>query len=197
MKRYIEILLLTLVAAFAGLSVLPVHATGLDSYSRTMAVYEKSPEVRPFVKHAYGYAVFPTVGKGGFVVGGAYGKGRVYKQGKAMGEVSLFKASVGLQLGGQAFSEVIFFEDARAFNEFTSGQFEFDASASAVAVTAGLQARSGTDGASAGASAGPATGVQTEAVYRKGMAIFIHTTGGLMYEASVGGQKFVYKGKRK
>ena len=98
--------------------------------------------------------------------------------------------SVGFQLGGQAFSEVIFFEDKRAYDEFTSGSFEFDASASAVAITAGAQAQAGSTGTSAGASAGPATGVQASNKYRKGIAVFVHTKGGLMYEAAIGGQKF-------
>ena len=164
-----------------------------DSYAKTIEVFQKSTEVQPFFKNAYGYALFPTVGKGGIGIGGAYGKGQVYQHGKVTGTVSLFKATIGFQLGGQAFSEIIFFKDKRAFDEFTSGQFEFDAAASAVAITAGAQAKAGTEGATAGASAGPATGVQAETSYHKGMAIFVHTKGGLMYEAAIGGQKFSYK----
>jgi lipid-binding SYLF domain-containing protein len=102
--------------------------------------------------------------------------------------------SVGWQWGGQAFSQIIFFEDKRAYDDFTSGNFEFDATASAVAITAGAQAKAGTEGATAGASAGPATGAQAKkANYHKGMAVFVHTKGGLMYEASIGGQKFTFK----
>jgi lipid-binding SYLF domain-containing protein len=164
-----------------------------DSYSNTIDVFKKSPAVQPFFQSAYGYAVFPTIGKGGVGIGGAYGKGRVYKQGKVTGTASLIKVSVGWQWGGQAFSEIIFFEDKRAYEEFTGGNFEFDASASAVAVTAGVQAKAGTEGATAGASAGPATGAQAETKYRKGMAVFVHAKGGLMYEAAIGGQKFNYK----
>jgi lipid-binding SYLF domain-containing protein len=134
--------------------------------------------------------VFPTVGKGGFVIGGAFGKGQVYKQRTLSGKVSLSKITVGFQLGGQAFSEIIFLQDKRAYDEFTRGNYEFDASASAVAITAGAQARAGSQGATAGASAGPATGVQAEINYTKGMAVFVHTKGGLMYEAAIGGQKF-------
>jgi lipid-binding SYLF domain-containing protein len=107
----------------------------------------------------------------------------------------LIKATIGFQLGGQAFSQMIFFEDKRAYDEFTGGEFEFDASASAVAITAGVQAKAGTEGATAGASAGPATGTQAKASYHKGMAVFVHTKGGLMYEASIGGQKFSFKPK--
>ncbi len=164
-----------------------------DSFSNTVGVFKKSDQVKPFFKSAYGYAVFPTVGKGGFVVGGAYGEGRVYRQGKVTGVSSLIKASIGFQAGGQAFSQMVFFQDKRAYNEFTSGEFAFDASASAVAITAGAQAQAGTKGATAGASAGPATGEQAARGYTKGMAVFIHAKGGLMYEASIGGQKFRFK----
>lgn len=170
-------------------SAQPVFA---DAYSGTIAVFKKSGAVRPFFRNSYGYAVFPTVGKGGVVLGGAFGKGRVYRQGTHTGNVSLKKLSVGFQLGGQAFSQIIFFQDKRAYDEFTSGKFEFDASASAVAITAGAQAKVGTEGGTAGASAGPATGTQASTGYYKGMAVFVHAKGGLMYEASVGGQKFDY-----
>jgi lipid-binding SYLF domain-containing protein len=164
-----------------------------DTYSNTIDVFKKSSQVQPFFKNAYGYVVFPTVGKGGFVVGGAYGQGRVYRQGKVTGTSKLIKASIGFQAGGQAFSEIIFFQDKRAYDEFTSGSFEFDAAASAVAITVGAQAQAGTGGAAAGASAGPATGQQAGRGYTKGMAVFIHAKGGLMYEASIGGQKFSFE----
>ncbi len=183
------------------LSVLIIFASNFsnlaqaDSYSNTIDVFRKSPAVQPFFKNAYGYAVFPTVGKGGFGIGGAYGKGQVYKGGKITGTTKLFKATIGFQLGGQAFSEVIFFQDKRAYNDFISGEFEFDATASVVAITAGAQAKAGTEGATAGASAGPATGAQAKTNYRKGMAVFVHTKGGLMYEAAIGGQKFSFKPK--
>ena len=170
----------------------PVQA---DKFTDTIEVYKKSESVQPFFKSGYGYAVFPTVGKGGMVIGGAYGKGQVYRGGKVTGETSLIKATIGFQLGGQAFSEMIFFEDKRAYDDFTSGNFEFDASASAVAITAGAQAKAGTEGSTASASAGPATGKQAGSSYRKGMAIFVHIKGGLMYEAAIGGQKFNFKAK--
>ena len=166
-----------------------------DSYSDTIEVFKKSPAVQPFFISAYGYVVFPTVGKGGIGIGGAYGKGQVYRGGKVTGTAKLFKATIGFQLGGQVFSEIIFLKDKRAYDEFTSGNFEFDAAASAVAITAGVQAKAGTEGATAGASAGPATGVQAETNYRKGMAVFVHTKGGLMFEAAIGGQKFSFTPK--
>ena len=108
------------------------------------------------------------------------------------GTAKLIKATIGFQMGGQAFSQMIFFEDKRAYVDFTSGNFEFDAGVSAVAITAGLQAKAGTEGATAGASAGPATGTHAATSYHKGMVVFIHAKGGLMYEATVGGQKFSY-----
>lgn len=184
-KLYFSILASLLIMALAS----PVQA---DQYADTMAVYKKVETVQPFFDSAYGYAVFPAIGKGGVGIGGAFGKGRVYRKGKATGSVSLIKATIGFQLGGQAFSEIIFFEDERAYTDFTSGNFEFDASASAVAITAAVQAKAGTEGTTAGASAGPATGKQAPSTYRKGMAVFVHTIGGLMYEASVGGQKFSF-----
>lgn len=168
-----------------------------DRYSDTIDFYKKSEVVKPFFKSAYGYAVFPAIGKGGLGIGGAYGKGRVYQDEKFTGEVSMVKLSIGWQAGGQAFSEIIFFQDKRAYDEFTSGEFEFGASASAVAITAGLQAKAGTGGATASASAGPATGKQANADYHKGMAVFVHTKGGLMYEAAIGGQKFNFKPEKK
>ena len=171
------------------------NITQADSYSNTIEVFKKSPAVQPFFENAYGYAVFPTVGKGGIGIGGAYGKGRVYRGGEVTGTTSLIKATIGFQLGGQVFSEIIFFQDKRAYNEFTNGNFEFDVAASAVAITAGAQAKAGTEGATAGASAGPATGTQAKTNYRKGMAVFVHTKGGLMYEAAIGGQKFSFKAK--
>ncbi|MBT3386900.1 MAG: lipid-binding SYLF domain-containing protein [Desulfobacula sp.] len=163
-----------------------------DKYSDTMDVFIKSDAVKPFFNEAYGYAIFPRVGKGGIILGGAYGAGRVYKQRSISGTASLMKVTIGFQLGGQAFSEIIFFQDKRAYDEFTSGNFEFDGALSAVVITAAAQAQSGTQGSSAGVSLGPATGTQAETNYTKGMAVFIHTLGGLMYEMSIGGQKFSF-----
>jgi lipid-binding SYLF domain-containing protein len=170
----------------------PAHA---DKFTDTIEIYKKSEAVQPFFENAYGYAVFPTIGKAGIGIGGSYGTGQVYQGGKVTGDVSVVKGSIGFQLGAQAFSQMVFFEDKRAYDEFTSGSFEFDATASAVAITAGAQAKAGTEGATAGASAGPATGAHAKASYHKGMAVFVHTKGGLMYEASIGGQKFNFKPK--
>ncbi|MDP6376987.1 MAG: lipid-binding SYLF domain-containing protein [Pseudomonadales bacterium] len=140
---------------------------------------------------SYGYAIFPTVGKAGFWVGGAYGKGRVYKLGEYVGDTSITQATVGLQIGAQGFAMIIFFQDKRAFNEFTSGNFEFNAQVSATAITAGVSAGATTTGTHSGASAGKNDATASGAFYR-GMAVYTIARGGLMAEASVGGQKFTY-----
>lgn len=191
MKRSRFFIMLITVMVALGLSN-PAQA---DKILDTVEIFKKSEAVQPFLKSAYGYAVFPTVGKAGIGIGGAYGKGQVYRGGKVTGEAKLFKATIGFQLGGQAFSEIIFFKDKRAYDEFTGGSFEFDAAASAVAITAGVQAKAGTEGATAGASAGPNTDTQAKARYHKGMAVFVHIKGGLMYEAAIGGQKFSFTAK--
>ncbi|MCS5582730.1 MAG: hypothetical protein NZ777_04395 [Pseudomonadales bacterium] len=164
-----------------------------DSYDGTLDVFESSPDLKPYFDNAYGYAVFPKVGRGGIVVGGSYGNGQVYENGQVAGHVSLTKLSIGFQLGAQAFSEIIFLQDKRAFDEFISNGFEFDASASAVVVVLGAQAQAGTAGSSSSAALGSVSTNQAEYGYNKGMAVFLHSLGGLMYEASIGGQKFKYK----
>ena len=168
-------------------------ATEPDSYTTAINRFKQSPEAQNYFNHAYGYAVFPTIGKGGIGIGGAFGKGRVYKDDKLTGTASLSQLSIGFQLGGQAYSEIIFFQDERAYKEFTGGSFSLNAKASAVAITAGAQAQAGTSSRTASVSSGPASGKQLGSSYVNGMAIFIHARGGLMYEASVGGQKFTFK----
>ena len=138
---------------------------------------DKDPGLAKVFADAHGYAVFPTVGKGGMVVGAARGKGYVYQGGRLIGRSTLTQVSIGLQLGGQAYSEVVFFKNAAALDNFKSGRLKLDAQASAVALTARASA---------------------DLAYRNGVAIVTMAKGGLMYEASVGGQKFSYKaiGKR-
>jgi lipid-binding SYLF domain-containing protein len=179
---------------FALLALLTIMAAPLraDEWTDTEALFKNAGQSGAHFKDAYGYAVFPTIGKGGIGIGGAHGKGRVYAKGKYVGDTSMTQLTVGLQLGGQAFSEIIFFEDERAFKEFTSGNFEFGAQASAVAITAGASASAGTTGGTAGASGGKKDAT-TAGDYHKGMAIYTIAKGGLMYEAAVGGQKFSYK----
>ncbi|MCP4042399.1 MAG: hypothetical protein GY731_10670 [Gammaproteobacteria bacterium] len=134
------------------------------------------PSMKVFFDKAYGYAIFPSVGKGGIGIGGAYGSGEVYKRGKLIGTSSVSQVTIGFQLGGQVYSEIIFFKDKSTLDDFTGGNFEFGAQASAVAVTAGSSA---------------------DADYSNGVAIFTLAKGGLMYEASVGGQKFSFEAVKK
>lgn len=168
-------------------------AWAAEDFSSTIDKFKSSEQVKPFFENAYGYAVFPLIGKGGLGIGGAYGSGQVYRGGEVTGRTRLIKLSFGFQAGGQGFSEIIFFKDKRAYDEFTTGEFAFDATASAVAITAGAQAQAGTKGTSAGVSAGPKTGEQLATGYHKGMAVFTQAIGGLMYEAAIGGQKFSFE----
>jgi hypothetical protein len=184
-KRFVYII------AFLAIAI-PVSPAWADAYQDTIKVFKRAGESGRFFNAAYGYAVFPTIGKGGVGIGAAHGNGRVYEKGKYVGDASMTQVSVGLQLGGQAFSQIIFFQDQRALKEFTSGNFEFGAEASAVAITAGAGAKANTAGSSAGASASK-NDAKTVGGYHKGMATFTVAKGGLMYEASVGGQKFNYK----
>ena len=141
-----------------------------DKSQEAIAEIKKTNDkITQYFNTAYGYAVFPAIGKGGLGVGGATGNGTIYKGGAVVGDCKMTQLSVGFQAGGQAYSEVIFFKDADAFNRFTGDKFEFAAQASAVAVTAGAS---------------------FDVDYRDGILIFTHAKGGLMYEASVGGQKF-------
>ena len=134
-----------------------------------------TPKLKEFYNKAYGYAVFPKITKVGIGIGGAVGRGIVYRKHAVVGFSSLKQASIGFQLGGQQYSEVIFFENKRAFNHFINGNLKFDAQASAVAIT---------------------SGASINMAYHEGVAVFTRAKGGLMYEASIGGQHFKYKPKK-
>ncbi len=188
MKRHHSLLLLILML------LSPLSPAMSDEYQSTIDIFKQAGESSRFFDNAYGYAVFPTIGKGGLVVGGAYGKGRVYAQGRHTGNTEMTQLTLGLQLGGQAYRQIIFFQDERAFREFTGGNFEFGAQATAVAITAGASAATTTTGNSAGASGGQHD-AKTVGEYYKGMAVFTVAKGGLMFEASIGGQKFEYTPK--
>ena len=184
----------TITALFLSLSTMLFSSMTLaDSYSDSLKSFRMAGETDGFFNNAYGYALFPTIGKGGMGIGGAHGKGRVYRGGTHVGNTSMTQVTVGFQLGGQAFSQIIFFEDERAFREFTSGNFEFSAQATAVALTAGASAQANTGGGVSGGVSGGTNNASTAHLgYRKGMAIFTIAKGGLMYEAALGGQKFGY-----
>jgi hypothetical protein len=165
-----------------------------NSYSDAIRVFNNAGESGRYFKTAYGYAIFPTIGKGGFFIGGAYGEGKVFVGGKHVGNSTMTQFTAPFSFGGQAFSQIIFFEHEQAFKDFTAGNFEFSAQASAVAVTAGVSAEANTGGGTAaGISGGRNDAATFSGGYRKGMAIFTVATGGLMFEASLGGQKFTYQ----
>jgi lipid-binding SYLF domain-containing protein len=132
----------------------------------------KDPGMAKIFSDAVGYVVFPTVGKGGIGLGGARGKGWVYEGGHIIGKSTLTQVSFGFQFGGQAYSEIVFFQTTQAMENFKLGHLKFDAQASAIALTARASA---------------------DLAYRNGVAIVTMAKGGLMYEASVGGQKFSFK----
>lgn len=134
----------------------------------------QDPSMSKFFDSASGWAVFPTVGKGAIGIGGAYGKGVLYEGGRVVGYTSLSQGTIGFQLGGQAYSEIIFFKGDQAVEDFKRGNMEFSAQASAVAATAGASA---------------------DADFEGGVAVFTMAKGGLMFEASIGGQKFTYEDK--
>jgi len=129
-------------------------------------------KLKVFFDEAYGYAIFPNVGKAGILIGGAYGDGVVYKKNQVIGYSSLTQFSLGFQLGGQTYSEIIFFKNKESLDRFTQSNFELGAQVSAVAIT---------------------SGVSFDADYDNGIAIFTLVKGGLMFEAAVGGQKFNYE----
>lgn len=148
-------------------------AQDLEEVQEAMTrITEADPGIASYFDSSTGYAVFPGVGKAGLGIGGARGSGLVFRGGSVIGKVTLSQISIGFQAGGQEFIEVIFFETARALDDFTAGNFEFNAQVSAVAVTAGASADAG---------------------YSNEIAVFTLAKGGLMYEAAVGGQKFNYE----
>ena len=162
-----------------------------DSYSVTIEEFKNAGDSRRFFDSCYAYAVFPTVGEGGFVVGAALGKGRVYVRDKLVGDASMTQVSAGLQIGGKAYSQIVFFEDKRALDEFETGTFEFQAGTSAVAITAAAGASAGTNGVQASAS-GSENNATAVGAYNKGVAVFTIAKGGLMYAATLAGQRFSY-----
>jgi len=168
---------------FRILESLPITSLIADSaaevdakYAKVLKKFQDSERAGPFFEKSYGYAFYPTVGKGGFGLGGAHGEGRVYVHGKHVADTSLSQFTVGFQAGLQAYSQIMFFKDEAAFITFSRGNFELGVQATAVAITSGASAV--TD-------------------YDKGIIIFTAARGGLMYEVSVGGQTFDYEALEK
>ena len=166
--------------------------THAQKYEDAIQTFRDAGESAKFFNDSYGYAVFPSIGKGGIGIGGAHGGGRVYEHNAYVGDTKMTQVTVGFQLGGQVYSEIIFFQNKEAFDKFTTGKFEFGAQANAVAITASASAQAGTGGTGASAS-GDENHARTAGAYQNGMAVFTVAKGGLMYEASIGGQKFSYK----
>jgi lipid-binding SYLF domain-containing protein len=135
------------------------------------AFEQNDPSLAQFLSNAYGYVIFPTIGKGAIGIGGAYGRGEVWEQGKRVGWADMTQATLGAQLGGQSYSELLVFQNKFTMETFKSGNFAFSGNASAVAASSGAAAT---------------------ATYQNGVAVFTRVEGGLMFEASIGGQKFSY-----
>lgn len=167
MKTKLTIITLFLIAfsfsSYAQKDVSEKSAEAIQEFKKT------NDKINKYFNSAYAYAVFPSIGKGGLGVGGAAGNGTLYRGGAIVGDSKMTQVTIGFQAGGQAYSEIIFFKNKEAFDRFTGDKFEFAAQATAVAVTAGAS---------------------FDVDYRDGILIFTHAKGGLMYEASVGGQKF-------
>ncbi len=144
----------------------------LKQAEETVASFRAQPELHRYFDEAYGYAVFPTVGKAALVFGGAYGTGKVWEQGTLIGSARISKASVGFQVGAEAYSEIVFFRSRGEFEKFKRGEFAFHAEVSAAA---------------------PAVGANLEAAWDHGVAVFARSKGGLMASAAVGGQKFDFE----
>jgi lipid-binding SYLF domain-containing protein len=182
--------LLILLAGIVGFGISSfAQAAG---YGETIDAFKKAGVSAGFFRHAYGYAVFPTVGEGGFIVGAAVGKGRVYVHRRLVGDTTMTQLSAGFQAGGKAYSQIIFFENKRALDQFESGSFEFAAGASATAITASAGGSAGTLGASASASGTVNNATTAGAGYTNGTAVFTIAKGGLMYAATLAGQKYSY-----
>lgn len=178
-------------AVFLVFAALVSGPTWADNYSETIEMFRDAIR-SDFFNGAYGFAVFPNIGKGGMGIGGAHGKGQVYRQGAHVGDTKMTQLTVGFQLGGQVYSQIILFKDEKSFKDFTSGNFEFGAQATAIAITASASAATTTTGTGAGAASNK-NRAKTAGAYNNGMAVFTVAKGGLMYEATLGGQKFSYK----
>ncbi len=139
----------------------------------TLNKFKKIRRLRPYFKEAYGYAIYPNIGKVGFGFGGARGNGEVFDNGKVIGSSTVTQLTFGYQLGAQAFSQIVFFQNKRDLERFINGNFEFGASVSAALITEGANA---------------------SADFKNGVAVMTFSKGGLMYEASIGGQKFSFEG---
>ncbi len=181
---------LGLLVVMASLAV-PFATANAGKDRDAAALFRNSNQSAAYFSNSYGYAVFPTIGKGGLGVGAAHGSGHVYSSGHLVGSVSMNQVSVGFQAGGEAYSEIIFFKDKSAMDDFTSGHFEFSGDAGAIVITAAADASVGTTGTTGGASV-EKHDAATASEYKHGMVVFTIAKGGLMYNATIAGQKFSF-----
>lgn len=169
---HLALVLLVVFGVLAGCAAKPSNDSLIGEARSALASFvDRDPALQRWIDQAYGYAVFPNIGKGGFWVGGGFGRGVVFEEGRPVGRATVSQATVGPQIGAQSYSQVIFFRDESALRRFQREQFELSAQATAVAATEGRAATTS---------------------YERGVAVFNHARGGLMAEASVGGQKFRY-----
>jgi lipid-binding SYLF domain-containing protein len=174
MKKKIRniVLAVSVIAAFSTLTAQAADDLRSESRQAVAEFLKADASLQSFLADSSGYAIFPSVGKGGLVVGGAHGKGLVYEKTNVIGQATMTQASIGAQVGGQSFAEVIFFETPAALNDFKSGKFEMSAEVSAVVA---------------------AEGASQAAKYKQGVAVFTKAKQGLMVQASIGGQKFTFE----
>jgi lipid-binding SYLF domain-containing protein len=173
-KLYVAILLTAIIVS--GCATVPERPESRAVLSSEVAdaitvFKQKDPEIQRFFDGSYGYAVLPKIFKGAIWLGGAYGRGEVFEQGKMVGFCDMKQATLGLSFGGEYFREIIFFKEKADLARFMSGEFTFSAQVTGVALTAGAAAK---------------------ADYKSGMAVFVVPDKGLMVDASLGGQKFKY-----
>jgi lipid-binding SYLF domain-containing protein len=190
--KNIDMKITTLLLGSTFSLLLGANVAHASEYDETIELFKHAGESAVFFNNCYAYAVFPTIGAGGLVVGGARGKGHVYVHDRVVGDTTMTQLSVGFQAGGKAYSQIIFFQDKRDLDQFESGKFEFNAGASAIAITASASASVGTDRASSEASRAT-TDATTNGDYQTGMAVFTIAKGGLMFAANIAGEKFSYK----
>jgi len=179
-------------AAVAASLALGTGAAQAGRYEDSTQLFKNANQSAAFFKDSYAYAIFPAIGEGGVGIGAAHGRGHVYAHGARVGDATVTQLSIGGQLGGEVYSEIIFFKDKQALDEFESGSFQFGAGASVIAITAAAAADANTQGSSAGASDSKTDAV-TAGQYYKGMAVFTIYTGGLMFNVSLEGEKFSFK----
>ena len=180
-------------ASIAVAWAIAASGQSVKDLSETIETFQAVPVVQPFFDSSFGYAVWARIARGGIGIGGATGRGQVYVDGKVTGFSRLVDVSIGLQLGGQVYRQVVFFEDASTYDDFTEGKFEFDAQASAVAVTASARASSGTQGSQASVGAASSAELVGSEAYYEGMRVFTMTVGGLMYQATIAGQRYNFR----